>query len=98
MKLHLIRHKKKKQKQPLLSIPTPSCLQAEDDTLQAWTPGSISQREICQVEEQPPMLFSAATGESSPGILLGPPFKTAAGLGLSAEMGPGFYLLHTLGP
>lgn len=44
------------------------------------------------------MLFSAATGESSPGILLGPPFKTAAGLGLSAEMGPGFYLLHTLGP
>lgn len=62
----------------LLSIPTPSCPQADDNTFQAWAPGLVSQRESCQVEEQSPMLFSA-TGESTSGILPGPPSKTAQG-------------------
>lgn len=62
----------------LLSIPDPSCPQVDDSTFQAWAPGSISQRETCQGGEQSPMLCSA-TGESSSGIPLGPPSKTAQG-------------------
>lgn len=42
---------------------------------QACTPGLISQRDICRVEEQSPTPFSA-TGESSSGILSCPPSKT----------------------
>lgn len=59
----------------LLCVATPYYPQAYDNASQARTPGLISQREICQVEEQSPMPFSA-TGESSSGILSGPPSKT----------------------
>lgn len=43
----------------LLCIPPPSCLQVYDNTFQACAPGLISQREFCQIEEQPPILFCA---------------------------------------
>lgn len=59
----------------LLCVAIPYCPQAYDNASQAGTPGLISQREICQVEEQSPMPFPA-TGESSSEILSCPPSMT----------------------